>query len=95
MKSLSHLRLCAIPWTVVYHASLSMGLSRQEYWSGLLFPSPIYVYTYIFKYDYHRNGVKQWNKHHTLLSRSCPPLLTKCITLGKMIMLPRLVSLSV
>ena len=29
-----------IPWTVVYQASLSMGFSRQEYWSGLLFPSP-------------------------------------------------------
>ena len=30
----------AIPWTVVYQASLSMGFSRQEYWSGLPFPSP-------------------------------------------------------
>ena len=29
-----------IPWTVVYQASLSMGFSRQEYWSGLPFPSP-------------------------------------------------------
>ena len=28
------------PWTVVYQASLSMGFSRQEYWSGLPFPSP-------------------------------------------------------
>ena len=28
------------PWTVAYHASLSMGFSRQEYWSGLPFPSP-------------------------------------------------------
>ena len=27
-------------WTVVRQAPLSMGLSRQEYWSGLLFPSP-------------------------------------------------------
>ena len=30
----------AIPWTVVSQASLSMGFSRQEYWSGLPFPSP-------------------------------------------------------
>ena len=30
----------AIPWTIVYQASLSMGFSRQEYWSGLPFPSP-------------------------------------------------------
>ena len=29
----------AIPRTVVYQASLSMGFSRQEYWSGLTFPS--------------------------------------------------------
>ena len=28
------------PWTVAYQAPLSMGFSRQEYWSGLLFPSP-------------------------------------------------------
>ena len=30
----------AIPWTVAYQAPLSMGFSRQEYWSGLPFPSP-------------------------------------------------------
>ena len=39
VKSLSHVRLFAIPWSVVYQASLSMGFSRQEYWSGLPFPS--------------------------------------------------------
>ena len=40
MKSLSHVRLFATPWTVAYQASPSMGFSRQEYWSGLPFPSP-------------------------------------------------------
>ena len=40
VKSLSRVQLFAIPWTVVYHASLSMGFSRQEYSSGLQFPSP-------------------------------------------------------
>ena len=30
----------AIPWTIACQAPLSMGLSRQEYWSGLTFPSP-------------------------------------------------------
>ena len=30
----------AIPWTVAYTAPLSMEFSRQEYWSGLPFPSP-------------------------------------------------------
>ena len=30
----------AIPWTVAHQASLSMGFSRPEYWSGLPCPSP-------------------------------------------------------
>ena len=29
-----------VPWTVACQAPLSMGFSRQEYWSGLPFPSP-------------------------------------------------------
>ena len=37
VKSLSHVWLFAIPWTVVNQASLSMGFSRQENWSGLPF----------------------------------------------------------
>ena len=40
VKSLSHVQLFAIPWTVVYQASLSTGFSRQEYWNGWPFPSP-------------------------------------------------------
>ena len=40
MKSLSHVRLFSTPWTVAHQAPLSMGFSRQEYWSGLPFPSP-------------------------------------------------------
>ena len=40
VKSLSHVRLFATPWTVALQAPLSMGFSRQEYWSGLPFPSP-------------------------------------------------------
>ena len=40
VKSLSHVRLFATPWTVAYQASTSMGFSRQEYWNGLPFPSP-------------------------------------------------------
>ena len=30
----------ATPWTVTFEAPLSMGFSRQEYWSGLPFPTP-------------------------------------------------------
>ena len=40
VKSLSLVRLLATPWTVAYQAPLSMGFSRQEYWSGLPFPFP-------------------------------------------------------
>ena len=40
VKSLSHAQLLATPWTVPYQAPLSMGFSRQEYWSGLPLPSP-------------------------------------------------------
>ena len=35
VKSLSHVRLLAIPWTAAYQAPLSVGFSRQEYWSGV------------------------------------------------------------
>ena len=37
---LGNLHTVVTPWTVAYHALPSMGFSRQEYWSGLLFPSP-------------------------------------------------------
>ena len=40
VKSLSRVQLFATPWTVTYQAPLSMGFSRQEYWSELPFPSP-------------------------------------------------------
>ena len=40
MKSLSRVQLFVTPWTVAYHAPPSVGFSRQEYWSGLPFPSP-------------------------------------------------------
>ena len=41
-ESVSHLVVCLfeILWTVACQAPLFMGLSRQEYWSGLPFPSP-------------------------------------------------------
>ena len=40
VKSLSRVRLLVTPWTAAYQAPPSMGFSRQEYWSGLSFPSP-------------------------------------------------------
>ena len=39
-QSLSHVQLFATPWTIACQAPLSLGFSRQEYWSGLPFPSP-------------------------------------------------------
>ena len=41
VKSLSHVRPSATPWTAAYQAPLSMGFARQEYWSGLPLPSPL------------------------------------------------------
>ena len=41
VKSLSRFRLLATPWTAAYQAPLSMGFSRQEYWSGVPLPSPL------------------------------------------------------
>ena len=40
MKSLSCIWLLATPWTAAYQAPPSMGVSRQEYWSGVPLPSP-------------------------------------------------------
>ena len=42
MKSLSRVRLLATPWTAAYQVPQSMGFSRQEYWSGVPLPSPIW-----------------------------------------------------
>ena len=43
VKSLSHVRLLAVPWTVAYQAPPSMGFPRQEYWSGVPLPSPSFL----------------------------------------------------
>ena len=42
VKLLSRVQLFATPWTIAYQAPPSMGFSRQEYWSGLPFPSPMH-----------------------------------------------------
>ena len=44
VKSLSRVQLLATPWTAAHQAPLSMGFSRQEYWSGLPLPSLITYY---------------------------------------------------
>ena len=45
MKSLSRVRLLATPWTAAYQAPPSMGFSRQEYWSGVPLPSPLWSWS--------------------------------------------------
>ena len=63
LKSLSHVQLFAILCTVAHQAPPSMGLSRQEYWSGLPFPSPrkeIFCITYnISNTNYHSLAFRQ------------------------------------
>ena len=39
-SSLNHVQLLVTTWAVAHWSSLSMGFSRQEYWSGLPFPFP-------------------------------------------------------
>ena len=46
VKLLSCAGLLATPWTAAYQAPPSMGFSRQEYWSGVPLPSPIYRLLY-------------------------------------------------
>ena len=42
LSRFSRVRLCATPWTAAHQAPPSLGFSRQEHWSGLPFPSPVY-----------------------------------------------------
>ena len=50
MKLLSRVRLFVTPWTAAYQAPPSMGLSRQEYWSGVPLPSPALIHYLRLKY---------------------------------------------
>ena len=42
LSHISRVWFCLTPWTIAYQAPPSMGFSRQEYWSGLPLPSPIF-----------------------------------------------------
>ena len=44
LSHFSHVWLSATLWTMAHQAPLSMGFSRQEYWNGLPFPSPVIKY---------------------------------------------------
>ena len=49
LSRFSRVRLCAIPWTAAYQAPPSTGFSRQEYWSGVPLPSPIF-FRYLLRF---------------------------------------------
>ena len=56
LSCFSHVRLLATPWTAAHQAPLSMGFSRQEYWSGVPLPSPELIWGY-FKYQISRKDL--------------------------------------
>ena len=60
VKSLSRVWLLATPWIVAYQVPLSMGFSKQEYWSGLPFPSPMHE-------------SEKWKWSHSVVSDSLQP----------------------
>ena len=61
---LSHFQLFAASWTVAHQAPLSTGFSKQEYWSGLPFPSPE---------DLPDPGIKPTSPASLTLADSLPP----------------------
>ena len=56
VKSLSRVGPLATPWTAAYYAPPSVGLSRQEYWSGVPLPSPSDGSTWI-KFIFKSQGI--------------------------------------
>ena len=64
VKSLSRVLLLKTTWTAAYQAPPPMGFSRQEYWSGLLLPSP-YGVRKCFNFVLLHVAV-QFSQHHLL-----------------------------
>ena len=90
VKSLSRVRLLATPWTADYQATLSMGFSRQEYWSGchcLLRCIGINYPNFIFdtRYLFHCNS--NWKKQKLNLSNNehihTQCMLSACFNVNK------------
>ena len=73
VKTLSHIRLSATPWTAAYQAPPSMRFSRQKYWSGVPLPSPLLLLLNLK----HQKQTNQ-NCHSCFpmkIIQSCPPSL--------------------
>ena len=62
--------ILATPWTVVCQAPLSLGFSRQEYWSGLPFPSPMHA-CMISRFSRVRLCVTPWIAAHQAWTVFC------------------------
>ena len=60
LSRFSRVRLCATPGTAAHQAPPSLGFSRQEYWSGLPFPSPVHE-------------SEKWKWSHSVVSNSSRP----------------------
>ena len=61
VKLLSRVRLFATPWTEAHQAFLSVGFSRQEYWSGVPSPSPLLAWRHcVFNYDTEPASIFPW-----------------------------------
>ena len=60
LRHFGHFRLFETLWTVAHQAPLSVGCSRQEYWSGLPFPSPVHE-------------SEKWKGSHSAMSDSSRP----------------------
>ena len=63
VKLLSRVRLCATPWTAAHQAPPSMGFSRQEYWSGVPLPSPLFHSKDIYLFEI-VSIVMIWDHHN-------------------------------
>ena len=64
VNSLSRVRLLPTPWTAAYQAPLSTGFSRQEYWSGMPLPSPLYLLLFCKKKMSSFIGASLSSLHH-------------------------------
>ena len=64
VKSFSCVRLFVTPWTAAYQAPPSMGFSRQEYWNGLPWPSPMNSIVFLNSVFLHRTKIP---KHLNLM----------------------------
>ena len=73
VKSLNRVRLLVTPWTAAHQAPLSLGFSRQEYWSGMSLPSPIKINALLKSYNVQRHIA--WFHKKSLLYSLCFPTL--------------------